>query len=39
MYLYTLFEAIVGIIAGLVGIGLTVGMYCLFAGNLLRSLN
>ena len=25
--------------AGLVGIGLTVGMYCLFAGNLLRTLN
>ena len=25
--------------AGLVGIGLTVGMYCLFAGNLLESLN
>ena len=25
--------------AGLVGIGLTVGMYCLFAGNLLGSLN
>lgn len=25
--------------AGLVGIGLTVGMYCLFAGNLLSSLN
>ncbi len=25
--------------AGLVAIGLTVGMYCLFAGNLLRSLN
>lgn len=25
--------------AGLVGIALTVGMYCLFAGNLLRSLN
>lgn len=25
--------------AGLAGIGLTVGMYCLFAGNLLRSLN
>ena len=25
--------------AGVVGIGLTVGMYCLFAGNLLRSLN
>lgn len=24
---------------GLVGIGLTVGMYCLFAGNLLESLN
>ena len=25
--------------AGLVGIGLTVGLYCLFAGNLLRFLN
>lgn len=25
--------------AGLVGIGLTVGMYCLFAGNLLQTLN
>lgn len=25
--------------AGLAGIGLTVGMYCLFAGNLLSSLN
>ena len=25
--------------AGLAGIGLTVSMYCLFAGNLLRSLN
>lgn len=25
--------------AGLVGIGLTVGMYCLFAGNLLKFLN
>ena len=25
--------------AGLIGIGLTVGMYCLFAGNLLQSLN
>lgn len=25
--------------AGVVGIGLTVGMYCLFAGNLLDSLN
>ena len=25
--------------AGLVGIGLAVGMYCLFAGNLLESLN
>ena len=25
--------------AGLIGIGLTVGMYCLFAGNLLSSLN
>ena len=25
--------------AGLVGIGLTVGMYCVFAGNLLRYLN
>lgn len=25
--------------AGILGIGLTVGMYCLFAGNLLKSLN
>lgn len=32
MYLYTVIEAIVGI-------SLTVGMYCLFAGNLLSSLN
>lgn len=32
-------ESFMAQFAGLVGIGLTVGMYCLFAGNLLSSLN
>ena len=42
LFLYTVTEAVFALIAqfaGLVGIGLTVLLYCIFAGNLIRPLN